>query len=101
MKPQFLTLCTPVLCIALLLGLSTPVYADNQGTTSTTTGLSSEQHIEQAQALFKEQKYSDAADHLMSAYQLVSSPTDFDRLRRTQAASRSGGVASGEEAGTG
>ena len=34
-------------------------------------------------------------------HELVSSPTDFDRLRRTQAASRSGGVASGEEAGTG
>ncbi len=33
--------------------------------------------------------------------ELVPPPTDFDRLRRTQAASRSGGVASGEAAGIG
>ena len=69
MKPQLPTLCTLVLCIALPLCLTKVGYADPATTTSVVAELSSEQHIEQAQALFKEQKFSDAADHLMSAYE--------------------------------
>lgn len=69
MKQQLPTLCTLVLCIALPLCLTKVVYADPATTTSVVAELSSEQHIEQAQALFKEQKFSDAADHLMSAYE--------------------------------
>ncbi len=69
MKQQLPTLWTLVLCIALPLCLTKVVYADPATTTSVVAELSSEQHIEQAQALFKEQKFSDAADHLMSAYE--------------------------------
>lgn len=42
-----------------------------------------------------------AVNKLGAGMALVSSPTDFDRLRRTQAASRSGGVAGADAAGTG
>lgn len=69
MKQQLPTLWTLVLCIALPLCLTKVGYADPATTTSVVAELSSEQHIEQAQALFKEQKFSDAADHLMSAYE--------------------------------
>ena len=69
LKQQLPTVCTLVVCIALPLCPTKVVYADPATTTSVVEELSSEQHIEQAQALFKEQKFSDAADHLMSAYE--------------------------------
>lgn len=57
--------------LAATLGLSQRVYAE---TTPPPGSVTAEQHIEQAQLLFKQQKFSEAGEHLLAAHEQKPQP---------------------------